>query len=72
MEKMEKVIWYSTEVQKPKDLQKIEWKLITPFDGIHNDLQGIYIEKEDMFYVGFEDTSEDFYFSWAVAYWRAI
>jgi hypothetical protein len=72
MKKMEKIIWYSIEVQKPKNLQKIEWKLITPFEGIHNDKQGIYIEKEDMFFVGFEDSSNEFYYSFAVAYWRAI
>ena len=69
---MEKIIWYSIDVEKPKDMQKIEFKPITELDEQNVTYQGIYIEKEDMFFVGFEDTTENFYFSWGIAYWRNL
>ena len=69
---MEKTIWYSVEVKKPNNLAKVEWKLNTELDEQNTNYQGLYIEQEDMFFVGFEDSSEEFYFSWGVAYWRYL
>lgn len=63
---MKKTIWYSTEVIKPKDEQKVLFKTTD-----NKELAGIFIEAEDMFFVGFQD-SGDFYYSFDVEFWRVL
>jgi hypothetical protein len=69
---MEKVIWYSPDVKKPLDGQKIAFKPITESDEQDLTYEGLYIEKEDMYFVGFEDTSDGFFFSWGIAFWKNL
>jgi hypothetical protein len=69
---MKKIIWYSPDVQKPLDRQKIVFKPITDSDKQNLTYEGIYIESEDMYFVGFEDASDHFYFSWGIAFWRTL
>jgi hypothetical protein len=63
---MEKIIWYSPDVKKPLDMQQIVFKPLKDSD----EHEGIYIESEDMYFVGLEDASDHFYFSWGIAFWR--
>jgi hypothetical protein len=61
--------WFSTELAKPKDQQKIKFKPIiddTVCDNIT--YTGMYIEKEDMFFIG-EENEGDFLFSSQVLFW---
>lgn len=69
---MEKIIWYSPELKKPENLQKIAFKPIIESDEQDVTLEGLYIESEDMFFVGFEDSSDHFYYSWGIAFWKNL
>lgn len=64
---MKEIVWYSPEI-KPKDNQKIR------FSVKDNDLilEGLYIESENMFFVGFENESDEFYFSWQIEKWCVL
>lgn len=69
---MEKIIWYSPDLKKPIDGQKIAFKPIGQGDEQEITYEGLYIEKEDMFYVGYDDCSEWFFFSWDIAFWKKL
>lgn len=57
-------IWKSPEI-KPKDRQKISFKTKDSKKIYH----GLYIQEEDMFFEGFGNESEDFFFTWGVDCW---
>jgi hypothetical protein len=61
---MEKIIWYSPEVKKPYDQQKVVFRT-----SLGKEFVGLFIEKEDMFFVGFEEQG-DFLFSQEVEFWK--
>jgi hypothetical protein len=61
---MEKIIWYSPEVKKPFDQQKVVFRT-----SLGKEFVGLFIEKEDMFFVGFEEQG-DFLFSREVEFWK--
>lgn len=65
--KMKKIIWYSPELAKPKNEQKI---LFITKDG--QEFAGLYIEAEDMYFRGFEDSSSEFHYGWGVDFWREL
>jgi hypothetical protein len=67
--------WIKPTEAKPKDGQKIEFKVNNEklkSNFSHSEKKGLYIESEDMFFVGFENESDDFYFSWYVLCWRPL
>jgi hypothetical protein len=67
--------WIKIAEGKPKNLQEIQFKLKTDvLNSTYSNLvkNGLYIESEDMFFVGFEDESDEFYFSWSIEHWRPL
>lgn len=61
---MQVTVWHSPEI-KPHNNAKIRFKLKDD-DSIY---EGLYIEQEDMFFVGFDNESEHFHFTWKVEKW---
>lgn len=57
-------IWKSPKI-KPKDNQKVKFK---PKNS-EKIYEGLFIEQEDMFFVGFENQSQNFYFSQFIEKW---
>ena len=68
---MEKTIWYSPDVKKPYDNQVVAFKPITEQDEQDVTYEGIYIESDDLFFVGFNSTG-DFVHTQFCAFWRPI
>jgi hypothetical protein len=66
---MEKIIWYSVDLELPLDGEKVTFKPIKNDKKDSLEFHGIYIFSEDMFFIGFEDEG-DFLFSNQVAFWR--
>jgi hypothetical protein len=66
---MEKIIWYSVDLQLPQDGQKVTFKPTENNNANNLEFDGIYIKSEDMFFIGFEETG-DFLFSSQVAFWK--
>jgi len=62
----EKKVWYQPTDCKPKDGEVIVFK-----DDNNVEHHGIFIEKEDMFFIGYEDCGE-FRFSNQVEFWRYL
>ena len=66
------VKWYSVDVNKPADGQKVAFKpVLGDFDIDDITYEGVYIEKEDMFFIGFGEDG-DFLFSFQVSFWKSI
>jgi hypothetical protein len=60
--------WIDPKLQKPLNNQKILFATLD-FKEIN---VGVYIEKEDMFFVGFRDESDHFYYSQYVNKWTSL
>lgn len=59
--------WHSADI-KPQDNQKIRFKTYVSAQIY----EGLFIEKEDMFFVGFGDKSDDFFFSFQIEKWQQL
>jgi hypothetical protein len=67
--------WIKITEGKPSNLQKIEFIVNIPCSDkkdVKDLKKGLYLESEDMFFVGFEDESDEFYFSWSIESWRPL
>jgi len=70
--KQNQVKWYSIDLIKPQDAQKVAFKpLLCDFDTDDITYEGMYIQKEDMFFIGNGETG-DFLFSFQVSFWKTI
>lgn len=68
---METIKWYSPEVKKPYDNQVVEFKPTAEMDEQDVTYEGLYIESDDLFFIGFAERG-DFIHSPFVAFWRPI
>lgn len=69
---METKIWFSPKEKKPKNFQKIAFIPVTESDEQSFIWEGLYIETEDMYFVGFGDESDHFYFSSKIESWSNL
>jgi hypothetical protein len=61
--------WFSPKEKKPTNFQKIAFVPVTESDEQSLVWEGIYIESEDMFFVGSDDETDHFYFSRNIESW---
>jgi hypothetical protein len=70
--KQNQVKWYSIDLMKPQDGQKVAFKpVLGDFDIDDITYEGVYLLSEDMFFIGNEETG-DFLFSFQVSFWKNI
>lgn len=55
----------------PEDGQKVEWQTYDE-DGTDLWQQGIFVDEDDLFCVGFSDTHKKFTQAWDVHHWRQL